>query len=243
MARRGLPVFPCAASKRPTCPHGFHDATNDSEAVLELWRKHPGPLIGVPTGAPSGIFVLDIDSVKHESAAEWFERHAPHLPETKRHRTRSGGVHFLFKHREGLRNTAGRLALGVDTRGEGGYVIWWPAVIADEHYWAPLADVPEWIFAALNPPNPVYSQAAQRALTTASALSRIEGIVGAIAAAQIGERNSLLHWGACRLAELVGQSILSRDNAFALAIEAARQAGLDIAEARRTVQSAFRATS
>ena len=49
LADWGLPVFPCAASKRPTCPHGFKEATRDVTAVRALWRGHPGPLIGVPT--------------------------------------------------------------------------------------------------------------------------------------------------------------------------------------------------
>ena len=119
-------------------------------------------------------------------------------------------------------------------------MIWWPAAIATGHYRAPLANVPEWIIAALNPAKSILPQKLQRPLTTTSAFSKIEGIVGAIAAAQLGERNSLLHWGACRLAELVGQSILDRDDAFALAVEAARQAGLAYPEALRTVRSAFR---
>jgi hypothetical protein len=126
LAERGLPVFPCAADKRPTCPHGFKDASNDPTVVKALWRNHPGPLIGVPTGTASGIFVLDVDSAKHESAAEWLDRQAPYLPDTRHHRTQSGGLHLLFRHRSGLRSSVSRLARGVDTRGEGGCIIWSP---------------------------------------------------------------------------------------------------------------------
>lgn len=244
LAARGLPVFPCTADKNPTCPHGFKDATCDAVGIHALWRHHPGLLIGVPTGSASGIFVVDVDNAKHVTAAEWLERQAPYLPETQQHRTRSGGLHLLFKHRDALRNSASRLARGVDTRGEGGYLIWWPAAIPNGHHSAPLADVPEWMVAGLSPPEPRYpAPPTRRPLTTEFALNKIEGIVGTIAAAHEGERNSLLHWGACRLAELVDQSILARSDAFALAIEAARQAGLPDPEARRTVQSAFRGAS
>ena len=120
-------------------------------------------------------------------------------------------------------------------------MIWWPAAIADSHHSAPLADVPEWMIAGLTPPKP--PAPAQRPVTTESALNKIEGIVGAIAAAREGERNSLVFWGACRLAELVRQSVLAQRDAVALAIEAAKQAGLPQSEAQRTVTSAFRGQS
>jgi bifunctional DNA primase/polymerase-like protein len=240
LADWGLPVFPVSASKCPTCPHGFKDATRRPNDVRALWRDHPGPLIGVPTGSASGLFILDVDSAKHPSAEEWLERHSPYLPDTRHHRTRSGGLHLLFKHLEGLRNTAGRLALGVDTRGEGGYMIWWPAVIEYGDHKAPLADVPEWMITALEPPDPVVVQMPQRPLTARCAHTKIQGIVGAIAAARNGERNAVLFWGANRLKELAEQSIISIDDAIALAVEAGRQAGLSHVEARRTVNSAFR---
>jgi hypothetical protein len=243
LAEWGLPVFPCAASKRPACPHGFLDASRDPGEVRALWRAYPGALIGVPTGAVTSIFVLDVDSVKHQTAAEWIERQAPYLPETRSHRTQSGGMHLLFRHRPGLRNTQGRLARGVDTRGDGGYVLWWPAAIEHGHHRAPLADLPDWLVEALAPPPPETRPAAQRPNTPDVARAKIEGIIGAVAAAREGERNGFLYWGACRLAELVGQSVLGRGDAFALAIEAAKQAGLSQKEALGTIRSAFRGVS
>jgi hypothetical protein len=111
LAAAGYPVFPIAASKRPTCPHGFKDAATDVADIRRLWRDHPGPLLGVPTGKVTGLFVLDLDTTMHTAAAEWLERHAPYLPETRQQTTRSGGLHLFFRHVEGLRNSAGRIAL------------------------------------------------------------------------------------------------------------------------------------
>ena len=125
LAAQGYPVFPVAVSKRPTCPCGFKDAALEPREIRRLWRYHPAPLIGVPTGEPSGLFVLDIDSPKHVEAAEWFERYAPYLPETRQQTTRSGGTHLFFNHHQGLRNSAGRIARGIDTRADGGYIIAW----------------------------------------------------------------------------------------------------------------------
>ena len=49
------------------------------------------------------------------------------LPPTRRHHTRSAGIHFLFTHAAGLRNSASKIAPGVDIRADGGYIVWWPA--------------------------------------------------------------------------------------------------------------------
>jgi hypothetical protein len=57
----GLPVFPCRADKRPTCPDRFKGAVRDPDAIRALWRRHPGELVGVPTGAASGINACDVD--------------------------------------------------------------------------------------------------------------------------------------------------------------------------------------
>jgi hypothetical protein len=243
LAEWGLPIFPCAATKRPTCPHGFKEATRRTGEVRALWRDYPGVLIGVPTGAATGLFVLDVDTAKHDSAAEWFERHAPYLPETRTHRTQSGGSHLLFKHRAGLRNSQAKLALGVDTRGEGGYMIWWPAAIEYGHHRAPVAEIPDWLIDALKPPAPEARPTVERPRTTEAAEAKIAGIVGTVAAAREGQRNGLVYWGACRLAELVKLAVLTKADAIALAIEAARQAGLTSKEAQRTVASAFRGQS
>jgi hypothetical protein len=90
----------------------------------------------MPTGSVSGISVLDIDA----DGLTWFD--AQHLPLTRMHQTRSGGLHLLFRHAEGLRNSSGVIANGVDVRANGGMVIWWPRQgyeICD----APLAEWPQ----------------------------------------------------------------------------------------------------
>jgi len=77
------PCFPCARDKRPSCPHGFKDATRDPAALQELFTRYPGPLIGVPTGAVSGIDVLDIDA-EHAPAREWWAANRTRLPLSRR---------------------------------------------------------------------------------------------------------------------------------------------------------------
>jgi hypothetical protein len=143
----GLPCFPCGIAKKPARPRGFKDATRNRDAVCELWKRYPGPLVGVPTGEISGLDVLDIDP--RHGGHGWLAEHKHNLPSTRVHRTRSGGLHLLFQHQHGMRCSSGRIAAGVDVRATGGYVIWWPAaglpVLSD----VPVVAWPGWLYAQL----------------------------------------------------------------------------------------------
>ena len=62
LADRGIPVFPCdPGNKRPLVAYGFKTATTVRSILETWWRQWPTAMIGVPTGEPSGAFVLDID--------------------------------------------------------------------------------------------------------------------------------------------------------------------------------------
>jgi hypothetical protein len=102
-----------------------------------------------------------------------------------------------------------------------------------------LAAVPDWIIKALAPPPPVVLHSPRKVCTAAQAQRLVEGIIRTIARAREGERNAIAFWGACRLAEMVSQSLISRDDAIEITIEAASRAGLPCKEARRTAQSAL----
>lgn len=117
-------VFPCRDNKEPATPHSFKDAVCDPDAVILLWRRYPGPLIGVACGDRSGISVLDVD-VKHDAARGWWRQNEIRLPTTRAYRTRGGGLHLYFRHASGVRNVEGRPVPGIDVRGEGGYVVFW----------------------------------------------------------------------------------------------------------------------
>jgi hypothetical protein len=160
LAELGFSVFPCGKNKRPCPPHGFHDAVRDLTAVRELWRRYPGELVGVPTGAANNFDTLDIDP--RHGGADWLARHGDRLPSTRTHRTRSGGKHFLFRHQTGIRNSGSKIAPGIDTRGEGGFIIWWPGHGGEVLCYDAPAPWPEWLVEVLIPP-PAVSQASMDA--------------------------------------------------------------------------------
>jgi Bifunctional DNA primase/polymerase, N-terminal len=243
LAATGIPCFPCRGSKRPACPHGFKEATANLDELRQLWRRSPGELIGVPTGEPSGFFVLDIDSVRHPEAAGWLSRNASRLPDTRRHRTRSGGLHFLFQHHEGLKSSVSRLAHGVDTRGCGGCIIWWPAHLglAADHHFVTSAQVPDWLVAALTPPPPALVSC--KPVAQAASSDRLQGILAVVASAREGERNQLTFWGACRIYDMLTNRALDHHtgaDALAALAEAASRTGLPMLEIERTITSAAR---
>jgi hypothetical protein len=37
----GYATFPCRTDKTPATPHGFHDASHDPAAILQLWHRWP----------------------------------------------------------------------------------------------------------------------------------------------------------------------------------------------------------
>jgi hypothetical protein len=126
LADRGIPVFPCNATKRPTTEHGHLDASIDPATIRRMFANPLARHIGIPTGEQSGIDVLDIDPRKGGDA--WLAANEHRLPPTRRHGSLSGGWHILFRygpHR--LRSSNDRLAPGVDLKTDGGYAVWWPA--------------------------------------------------------------------------------------------------------------------
>ena len=126
LIKQGYSCFPCFYDKTPSTPRGFYNATNDPKLLLVLFEKYPAPLVGVRTGEESGVDILDIDP--KNDGMSWLDSNYTSLPKTRIHQTRSGGYHFFFKHNSLLRNSAERIARGVDVRAEGGYIIWWPGV-------------------------------------------------------------------------------------------------------------------
>jgi Bifunctional DNA primase/polymerase, N-terminal len=237
LARLALPVFPCGEDKRPLTPHGFKDGTRNYDNIRRWWNRWPDALIGVPAG--DRFVVLDVD-LKHETARHWWDAHRERLSATRMHHTRSGGLHLIMKPHPRFTCSAGKIELGIDTRGKGGYAIWWPAHGYKIVNLSTMLPVPDWLLEALHPPAPPRSSSPLP--IPARADRSIAGLIRSIANATEGERNHVTFWGACRFAELVKQGAITETAAVDIIIEAASRAGLHHDEARRTAASAFRTT-
>jgi putative DNA primase/helicase len=122
--KAGWRVFPLVeAGKTPVYPGGCRDATRSRQRVLNRWEQHPNHNYGIATGAPSGIFALDIDGPQGEaSLLRLCAQHGLLLPTVVV--ITANGRHLYFN-TNGLLvgNSVGKLGPGIDVRGDGGYVV------------------------------------------------------------------------------------------------------------------------
>jgi putative DNA primase/helicase len=126
-ARLGLRVFPLwPRSKHPRRTPGYRAATRDAARITAWWAENPRYNIGLATG--DGLIVLDIDPA--HGGMRWWDAHRAQAPPTPTIYTGQGGYHLLWRVPRDLeiRNSAGRIARGVDVRGDGGYIVVPPSI-------------------------------------------------------------------------------------------------------------------
>jgi hypothetical protein len=230
-ARRGWHVFPCKPSnKAPYIAGGLNRATTDPDVIAEWWGQWPHAMIGVRMGEVSGVWALDPDGPAEPGTADgranWSELVAKNggCPATHTHRTPGGGLHLLFKWREDqpITNREGRLkGLGINVRGNGGYVIAPPSCrhdgktydIAEPRDLFNFAEAPERLYdlILMKPAErPVMVQSAARALSARRyAEAALQGEAHEVAATITGKRNSRLNIAAVKLGSLVASGELS----------------------------------
>jgi len=130
LARLGLHVFPCTVrGKTPACEGGCLAATTDGNMIRQWWRTEPRYNVGIACGSVSGIFAVDVDSPEAETRLAKLEAYHDRLPPTVEVIT-ARGRHLYFRYAPGhpVRNSAGKIALGIDTRGDGGYTLVPPSI-------------------------------------------------------------------------------------------------------------------
>lgn len=260
------PVFPCRhrddeyvdqdgcieilATKTPLTSNGFRGATLSERIVREYWRRNPSAMIGVPTGAPIGAWVLDIDP-KHGGDETLAALEASHgaLPATLTAETTSGGRHYFFRHRQGVRNR-GALGSGVDVRGDGGYVIAAGSVpeVGLPYRWISEqepVDAPDWLLELVLP------RSYESTYTTAPSVSgkindryverAVQSELDDLALEPMGNRNNRLNDAAFRLGTFVGAGALAESEARALLQDVARGWGRDWPRCVKTIDNGLAA--
>lgn len=147
---RGLAIIPLGVGKKePVTKSGLNDWT-DNPGQIDVWwgqgehagkRGNPRYNIGMACGQVSGgIIAIDLDCHSDEANGldylrDWEVEHG-RLPETWTQITGSGGKQLFYRAGQDIRNSANG-DIGVDVRGNGGYVVLPPSL-------HPCGDCYEW---------------------------------------------------------------------------------------------------
>jgi hypothetical protein len=258
-------MFPCRRDKTPLTPHGFKDASNDPAQVFAWWGSLEPEALGLATGAASGLWVLDVDAPEPgrngdgPSALASLEQEHGSLPATVEQVTGGGGRHLFFAwpgDELPVKNSAGKLAPGLDVRGDGGYVILPPSLhyTGNRYAWAEgralgemePAQAPAWLLALARgerddpPPLPPISPPGGQGATSYGRRTLADELAELTGAA-LGERNACLNKAAFRLGRLVAGGQLERSQVEAALLGAALGVGLTEREARATIRSGLEA--
>ena len=238
-AARGWLVFPCRpAAKEPACARGFKNAASNPATIRRFWLAQSDYNIGIATEIVSGVWVLDVDGAVGAAALAKLEAKYGPLPSTLTSVT-SAGSHLWWCATGPIQSTAGRVALGLDVRGEGGYVLAPPSVHPDGpvYRWTnatPPVLAPAWLVALTRPrpPTPALSISARaiarRSIKPPNAYARaaLEYEISALASTPNGQRNHALNRASFSLYQLVADGELNGAEVRQRLLDAATANGL-----------------
>ena len=253
-AAKRLPVFPCVPNgKLPAIARGFYAATTNPETIKRYWRVSDRN-IGIPTGSVSGFWVLDVDGDNGEANLFALEAKHGRLPPTREVITGGGGRHLWFVYTGPIQSSVGKVAPGVDTRGDGGYVIVPPSIHAcgREYHWSvdsvdELASAPDWLvqLARKNPSFRSIGSISEQALASirprdprssdAYGRAALDREINTLAATLPGARNYALNRAAFCLFQLVAGGELDRARVIECLIDGCHRNGLVADDGWRTV--------
>lgn len=111
------------AGKHPATPNGLKNATKDVAQYAALVAGRSNLNYAIATGEASGCFVLDVDGTTGAASLEALERKHGKLPDTLTTYTGRGRHMFFAYPACKVHTRAGKLADGLDVRGDGGYVV------------------------------------------------------------------------------------------------------------------------
>jgi hypothetical protein len=241
-AAAGRAVFPLMVrSKEPAIARGFKASTTNPETIRRYWRV-PDRNIGIATGAPSGVWALDVDGEDGAASLRVLERQHGKLPETWISST-GRGWHVWLRYTVPIPSTSGRIAPGLDVRADGGYAVVPPSIHPNGRAYAWVvppegepAEAPDWLVAlARRKPAPSIAARATASIrrhngrpasVDSYGVAALEREIAALAATAPGGRNTALNCCAFRLFQLVAGGELDGRAVADRLVEACRCNGL-----------------
>lgn len=236
-----------------TC-HATYAGTTDQDSLERMWVRYPHAIIGIRTGAASGLFVLDFDlHSADKNGKDTFHRLV--LDGTLKHTvaaaTGGGGRHLYYAH---PMNTAvpndnrGKLGPGCDIKADGGYVVAPPCAKRGKGAYSWVQGCSPWDRALACLPThtmltiterdrrPLNLSGKRTTLSNDEIQAAWTDALDRLDFTGPGSRNENLYRAACRGGELISTG--ARADEITETLEAAgRKAGLTPGEIRQTIRS------
>lgn len=117
-------------AKSPRIQHGLLNATTDPAQITEWWTRWPYAAIGCNCGK-SGLFVFDVDRKDDKDGWPFFKALEIDWSGSFNSLTPSFGLHIIYTGH----GKSSSSPTGLDTRGEGGYIILPPSEIEGQGFY------------------------------------------------------------------------------------------------------------
>ena len=150
-----------AIGKHPLIGDWPNKWTQDINQIDQWLKRWPKMNVGIVTGYPSGVVVLDVDGPEGEESLRKLEAEHGPLPDTWEALTGGGGRHIFFKcpaNVSELKNAV-KFLPGLDIRADGGQVVAPGSLHSSGAYYqwelsshpaeTELAEMPAWLFAVI----------------------------------------------------------------------------------------------
>ena len=261
-AGQGFRVFPAIAGGKRPASSGWQQNASTDPGVLEQWFAGPDDY-NLAVAVDEHHLVIDIDEKPGESGSASLtaleEAHG-RCPPTVTTQTPTGGKHLLFRLPAGhrVKNSVGKIAVGLDIRAVGGLVIGVSSIHPNGGTYAWLeghglgevevAELPaRWVTNVINAPRaekarsrpPGEARVATATSNYGAAALRSE--CETVKKAKEGTRNDTLNVAALKIGHLVAGGEIVEDEAVEALTTAGLGAGLGADEVRGTVTSGMSA--
>ena len=261
LASLGMKIIPLKPGLKTPADSGWPEQATSDPQVIENWFETRANInYGIACGQ-SSLLVVDLDVKKGDDGIENWRALSESLKlNTFEVETPSGGIHQYFWG-DGLRNSAGTIAKGVDLRASGGYVVGPGSATPEGTYFSGLPwhfpDIREIQSASESLLNLLKSRRGEESLEASGVLTAPgvpvskqlskaqsesfgKNLLGLISAKE-GTRNEALNQAAFGLGSLVRDGVITRQVVRSILLKSAEEIGLRAEEARATVESGLQA--
>lgn len=221
------------SGKKPIFDNWQNETSNEPSKLNE-WNKTTQDF-GIATGF--GFIVIDVD-VKAENGFANLAAKGLEIAPTLMQMTASGGAHYFYKTDKQFKNSIGKIAKGVDTRGVGGQVKVYDWTVI--HRYNEMVELPKQFEDLLLNETPSKKQTPTKFLNPEIIL---DNILEELVDTPEGERNLTLFVKSSEIkSKLINNGQLNHDETYQKVLNTALSMGLKASECKATITSGFKTT-